>query len=1124
MDTVDANSSSSRFKLGDDIHFDYNTKPDQKSNSVVNESSTTKKKKKKKTRKQISPSISNVNSAHLNNPDEDYPTSRVIKQAPNGDVIVESLDDEENTHAPASHTNLWDSSSIEEQEKLKEFWESLDEASKLDLVKIDKKSIMEMFRNETRRQQQSQPQQQSQQHQQPQQQSQTHSHHDHATTNGPVPATAPPANTNNNTNTTAANNSTNNTTTNSCACKYCGRKNNLIEDELENIYDNHFDDIIDFIHEVRDINDLNALPGLLFGGFHMLEEEHKLQKRQLQFNQKLELMSKQQAPTKPQQPTQLKEGLDESKIINQEISTTEQQIFNKLLDPKLYEALENMDLDKLKQQDSNVSQANLLEKANSLRQIVRDLHKTDKDQLEKGINFLTNIGKLFPKSNPSDNNQQHDQLTQGLSNFAEDLLKNDGNSFINMMEALSEARNGREGLLKDDITAPVLTPAWEDEDDKCQQEESDYEDYEDEDDDEEDDEEDEDEEDEDILEDVSDPESEISEEEKMQEIRRLFLIQVIKLFQERLKNAYKEKISQDRTQKLIEELEAEEEAKKERELKKLKQKEKAKEKKRLLQLAKEEEKRKREEEEKAKQEEIKLKQEALKADQRRRKEEARLKREEEKRKRIEELKKKEEEHKKKVEAQQKREEEAKRLKEERRKKLEEERKQKEEEKKQRELVKKQKEEERERARIAKEEEEAAAAAAAAAEAEAEAEAIAQESTISSNHLLNQLYHAKPSSISSSSTSIGQQSVTNAPPVLSPLPQLAAPPPPINPPALQSYTTNDPFMSSASYINPAGTNMMNSPQVSSNALMNSGNVPTVVTAPVSTTSPWSSKSRINSLSGQQQQQQPIFPQFAQQTTSTTIETTGAVSATSTNFSPFNAFSDPLSSEPFMSTPIVVPNSGNNTNNIWNPGSATSGATTRNSSIWGTITNTASTGGVSAAVAAPTTSNPTNNPAPMNSNNGIWGGNGLTSKDIELIQASSFSCFQMLQSTNQLEFGVVSIIKLFQDVVNMIKYPGLTINQYLSCCMLKSSIYQFDFIYDDFGTVTHVKVGLVGFARTSPPPQQSLVPPPGLTKTSPFNDNSLLSTIGELNATTTTGNNIVPSTTTNTTTGFGRRLWN
>ena len=36
--------------------------------------------------------------AHLNNPEDDYPTSRVIKQAPNGDVIVESLEDEDENH------------------------------------------------------------------------------------------------------------------------------------------------------------------------------------------------------------------------------------------------------------------------------------------------------------------------------------------------------------------------------------------------------------------------------------------------------------------------------------------------------------------------------------------------------------------------------------------------------------------------------------------------------------------------------------------------------------------------------------------------------------------------------------------------------------------------------------------------------------------------------------------------------------------------------------------------------------------------------------------------------------------------------------------------------------------
>ena len=50
----------------------------------------------------------------------------------------------------STHNKIWDSASIEEQQRLKEFWESLDESKKLDLVKIDKDSIMRMFKNETR--------------------------------------------------------------------------------------------------------------------------------------------------------------------------------------------------------------------------------------------------------------------------------------------------------------------------------------------------------------------------------------------------------------------------------------------------------------------------------------------------------------------------------------------------------------------------------------------------------------------------------------------------------------------------------------------------------------------------------------------------------------------------------------------------------------------------------------------------------------------------------------------------------------------------------------------------------------------------------------------------------------
>ena len=192
------------------------------------------------------------------------------------------------------------------------------------------------------------------------------------------------------------NNSNNNNgnNTNSCACKYCGRRNSIIEEELESIYDNHFDDIIDFIHEVRDINDLNALPGLLFGGFHMLEEERR-QKYKEKWNHSHHSTSVLQPES--QDNKQLKKSQDQNEmkaisiedemdkfkshlakmsILNSQLNpnqlseihlqlksedgnltgTTESQLFNKLLDPKLFEALENMDLDKMKRNVENGSQ------------------------------------------------------------------------------------------------------------------------------------------------------------------------------------------------------------------------------------------------------------------------------------------------------------------------------------------------------------------------------------------------------------------------------------------------------------------------------------------------------------------------------------------------------------------------------------------------------------------------------------------------------------------------------------------------------------------------------------------------------------------------------------------------
>ncbi|KAI5966384.1 NST1 [Candida pseudojiufengensis] len=1305
-------NSTTKFKLGDNIHFEVSNgststntnnnsnnssnKPsttnsnvsNQLQNSSVNDNVDSKQKKKKKSKGKNPTTKISTSQAHLNNPDDDYPTSRVIKQASNGDVIVERMDEEgekeeefeedgdeyeededqdeevnnhqknpsnhhhhhhhnhpqsnnntknsnktSNSHTSNNHStrknsqdahnSLWDSASIEEQEKLKEFWESLAESQKLELVKIDKQSIMKMFKNETRQHLQQLSQQ--------------------------------------------SNSSISSNNSNNCACKYCGRRNNIIEEELESIYDNHFDDIIDFIHEVRDINDLNALPGLLFGGFHMLEEERRLQKRKNTHIENLEMAknsnqrnqsqieeirsqmdklkmgpktvqqsnvtndSKPVSNSNQQQQQQTKSQVTMKPHANVQISATfqssnpaETQLFNKLLDPKLFEALESLDLQKMKEvshfDPKNAAHINMLEKAGSLREIVRDLHSVDRNHLEKGMSYVQNMGKFFSNianlnpNNPEDAEkimagQMNEQFNQGLSSFAEDLLKNDGDSFISMMEALSESRSAREELLKEKPTVlnqlqqqqqqlqqqqlqlqqqkqqlqqqhqqqqgqnkDVSTWIEEDDDhthyhcthhhhhhhdddddyDEDDEDDYDYDDEEDEDDD--DDDLDDDDLDDDDMDDkdASDTESEISEEEKMQEIRRLFLIQVIKLFQERLKSAYKEKVSKDNTQKLIQELEEEEKAKKEREAKKLKQKEKAKEKKRLQQLAKEEEKRKKEEEAKKVEEQLKAQQEKLKLEQKRKKEEAKLKREEEKKRKLEETKRKEEEHRKKVEAQRKREEEAKKLKEERRKKADEERRAKEEERKQKELLKKQKEEERERLRIAREkqlaqEEEAKLASASASSTIFAENSISQKNSNPSSivndldddqdlvrqieeekaKLLNgtaipsvipqqqqplphSIYQTRPGSLSSTSSSIA----------LGQLPTSA----PNNSLSHQSQPlTND---ISSNFLNQS--NIL-SPQTAPinlfNGISNANPISNVLPLNNSNSlSPWSAKSRLNSMSnnsapppflsqassselsnGQHlQQQQPLqIPQQLQQQQQPQQPQQSHVQPQSqTKFAPFNSFEDPTVNDPFMPTPLA----GNN--NIWNSNAAPapSNGGPRSSSIWGSTSTAASTETpfLSSNMRSNSLWGKTNNTTSDNNNNGLLsnlntnnnnkpiGNNIGNSNEIELIQSTIYNCYQLLSNSNQLEFGIVSLLSIYQNVKTILNKPQLSINQLLNYCQ-SNSLYQFDFIYDEFGNVTHLKIGLNnnggGFKNSSPPilsttdQKQQSQPPQGQQQNQP-----------------------------------------
>ncbi|KAJ5382689.1 Stress response protein NST1 [Penicillium concentricum] len=262
-------------------------------------------------------------------------------------------------------------------------------------------------------------------------------------------------------------------------------------------------------------------------------------------------------------------------------------------------------------------------------------------------------------------------VKDGILTVADDLLKNDGKHFIDMMEQLAERRMQREEDTQYGIAAAHQSFHGHNHGPL------DDEDYDDEEDDEDYDSQEEEEFDEDEM-------DAMTEEQRMQEGRRMFQIFAARMFEQRVMTAYREKVAEQRQKQLIDELLQEETLNEQRNAKKAREAQKKKDKKRLQRQAKEEEKARRDAEKAAEEA-------ALKAAQEKKLEEQRLKREEQRKKRDAEKKAQEEERARKEAEKQRR------LKEERERQAEAERKQREqkEEKKRREDLKRKEKEERE---------------------------------------------------------------------------------------------------------------------------------------------------------------------------------------------------------------------------------------------------------------------------------------------------------------------------------------------------------------------------------------------------------------------------------------------
>lgn len=133
----------------------------------------------------------------------------------------------------------------------------------------------------------------------------------------------------------------------------------------------------------------------------------------------------------------------------------------------------------------------------------------------------------------------------------------------------------------------------------------------------------------------------MTEEQRMEEGRRMFQIFAARMFEQRVLTAYREKVAEQRQQKLIEELMEEESRNEQRSAKKAREAQKKKDKKRLQRQAKEEEKARRDAEKTAAEEAAKAEQEKKLEEQRRKREEQRKKREAERKAQEEERARKE---------------------------------------------------------------------------------------------------------------------------------------------------------------------------------------------------------------------------------------------------------------------------------------------------------------------------------------------------------------------------------------------------------------------------------------------------------------------------------------------------
>jgi hypothetical protein len=408
----------------------------------------------------------------------------------------------------------------------------------------------------------------------------------------------------------------------SCSCTVCGRKRTAIEEELEVLYEGYYEELEHYANDPAPIATTNGLVP-----------------DPLQHRRPHPLATPPPPMPHHHQPGHIHEELEEEEYSDEEDEYSEGEEYS-----------EDEELEPLPEPQR-------------VKQGVSDFFNFGDHLAVKGI--------LTPW--PEQLRALLKLTSDNLLTVADDLLKNDGRKFIEMMEQLAERRMQRESRSQYEAENhsgyPPNEQAYSHEDaltagDEFDDDEASYDSGEEYD-------EDLDEDDETVGADMQTAsriansgtdrlQGGLTEEQRIQEGRRMFQIFAARMFEQRVLTAYREKVAKERQEQLLQDLVNEEEREKAKEAKKQRDAQKRKDKKKQQQQAKAEEKAKRDAEKAEEEARLREAEEQRLEEQRRKKEEQRKKREEEKRKLEEEKTRKETEKLRRQQEEQSRREEAER--------------------------------------------------------------------------------------------------------------------------------------------------------------------------------------------------------------------------------------------------------------------------------------------------------------------------------------------------------------------------------------------------------------------------------------------------------------------------------